>query len=43
VTTGERLEAVSSAARGVLEEDVMLGFGAEVRHGCVKSELGVGE
>lgn len=39
VATGERSEGVGGAARRVLKEDVMLGFGAEMRHGCVKSEL----
>lgn len=31
-------EAASSVVRSILEEDVMLGLGAEVRHGCVESE-----
>ena len=34
----ERGEAVGSVVWSVLEEDVVLGLGAEVRHGCVESE-----
>jgi hypothetical protein len=33
VTTGERLEAVSGAARGILEEDVMLNLASALRCG----------
>ena len=35
VATSERNEAASGVMWSVLEEDVMLGFGAEVRHGVV--------
>src|SRR5690554_6777147 len=34
----ERGEAVSGRVWSVFEEDVVLGFGAEVRHCCVESE-----
>jgi hypothetical protein len=40
VATSKRGEAASGVMRSVLEEDVMLGVGAEMRHGCVESERG---
>jgi hypothetical protein len=36
-------EAASGVACSVLEEDVMLGFSAQMRHGCVESEPRIGE
>jgi hypothetical protein len=39
VTTSECDEAASGVAWSVLKEDVMLDFGAEVRHGVVESGL----
>jgi hypothetical protein len=33
-------EAACSVVWSVLEEDVVLGFGAEMRHGCAESERG---
>src|SRR4051812_35416728 len=38
VASSECREAVSGGVRSVLQEDVMLGLGAEMRHGCVESE-----
>jgi hypothetical protein len=38
MASSERLEAVTPLAWSVLEEDVMLGIGAEMRHGCVVEE-----
>jgi hypothetical protein len=34
----ERSEATSGVVRSVLEEDVMLGFGADVWHECAESK-----
>ncbi len=42
VTSSKRGEAASVVVWSVLQEDVMLGLGAEVRHGCVESELRIG-
>jgi hypothetical protein len=42
VASSESGEAASRVMRSILEEDVMLGLGAEVRHGCVESGLRVG-
>ena len=39
VAGSECSEAASSIMWGVLEEDVVLGFSVEVRHGCAASEL----
>jgi hypothetical protein len=33
-------EAASSVVWRVLEEDMMLGLGAEMRHGCLENERG---
>ena len=38
VASSERFESVTPRARSVLEEDVMLGLGTEMRHGCVVEE-----
>jgi hypothetical protein len=38
MATGEGGEAVSGVAWSVLQEDVMLCFGCEVRHVAVESE-----
>jgi hypothetical protein len=40
VASSECGEAASGVVWRVLEEDVMLGLGAEMRHGCVESERG---
>jgi hypothetical protein len=37
MAAGERFEAASGVVWSVLEEDVMLGLGAELRHGCMES------
>lgn len=39
VTTSKRNEAATSVAWSILEEDVVLGFGAVVRHGVVENQL----
>jgi hypothetical protein len=38
VTSSERFEAATPHTRSILEEDVMLGFGAEMGHGCLVGE-----
>jgi hypothetical protein len=38
VASGERSKATAGVVRSVLEEDVMLGLGTQVRHVCVKRE-----
>jgi hypothetical protein len=43
VAARERSEATSGVARSVLEEDVVLGFSAEVRHCYEENGLRVGE
>jgi hypothetical protein len=40
VTGSESGKAASGVVWSVLEEDVVLGFGAEMRHGCAESERG---
>lgn len=38
VATSERSEAADSVVWSILKEDVMLGLGAEMRHGSVESQ-----
>jgi hypothetical protein len=40
MTSSECSEGASGVMWSVVEEDVMLGFGADMRHGGVESERG---